>query len=129
MGDRLRYRKKPDQTVVAVQLNLETEGFPFRKWGAEQWCKGGDWIVDNAGECYTVDADVFAKTYRKVSPGIYYKTTPIWAEVATKAGSVWTKEGESHYLAGDYIVSNNEDGTDAYCVSAVEFRSMYERDE
>ena len=126
MGIRRRYRKKSDQFVVAVQLELDTDGFTYTKWGAEQRCKPGDWIVDNDGDIYSVDRDVFAKTYRKVNPGIYVKTTPIWAEVATQAGSVATMEGESHYQSGDYLVSNSEDGTDAYCISAAKFESMYE---
>ena len=129
MGNRRRYRKRPDQSVVAVQLNLDTAGFTYTKWGAEQRCKQGDWIVDNGGDIYSVDRDVFKKTYRMVQPGIYVKTTPIWAEVAAKAGKVETKEGESHYEKGDYLVSNNEDGTDEYCISAEKFESMYELDE
>lgn len=129
MGNRRRYRKKADQFVVAIQLNLETEGFTYWKWGAEQRCKQGDWIVDNAGEQHTVDGAVFARTYRRTSPGIYVKITPIWAEVAAESGKVATKEGVSHYQAGDYIVSNHEDGTDAYCISAIKFESMYELDE
>ena len=126
MGNRRRYRKRADQFVVAVQLDLDIEGFTYRKWGAEQRCKRGDWIVDNNGDIYSVDREVFAKTYRKVNPGIYVKTTPIWAEVATQPGSVVTMEGESHYQSGDYLVYNNEDGTDAYCISAAKFESMYE---
>jgi hypothetical protein len=129
MGNRRRYRKKADQFVVAVQLDLDTDGFSYRKWGAEQRCQQGDWVVDNDGDHYTVDGEVFARTYRKLSPGIYVKTTPIWAEVASKSGQVLTKEGASHYQAGDYLVSNNEDGTDAYCISAAKFESMYELDE
>ena len=129
MGNRRRYRKKADKFVVAVQLDLDTEGFTYRKWGAEQRCKQGDWIVDNYGDIYSVDAEVFAKTYRKTGDGIYVKTTPIWAEVATQPGSVVTIEGESHYQSGDYLVYNNEDGTDAYCMSATKFESMYELDE
>ena len=129
MAPRCRYRKRPDQFITAVQLNLETDGFTFRKWGDEQRCKAGDWLADNQGEIYTVDRDVFEKTYRKVSPGLYVKTTPIWAEVATEPGAVTTFEGRSHYETGDYIVSNNEDGTDAYCISAAKFNSMYELDE
>ncbi|MGD1973198.1 MAG: hypothetical protein PVG73_03960 [Desulfobacterales bacterium] len=129
MGNRRRYRKKADQFVVAVQLDLDTDGFIYRKWGAEQWCQQGDWVVDNDGDHYTVDGEVFARTYRKLSPGIYVKTTPIWAEVASEPGKVVTKEGASHYQAGDYLVSNNEDGTDAYCISAAKFESMYELDE
>ena len=104
-------------------------GFTYRKWGAEQRCKRGDWIVDNSGDIYSIDAEVFAKTYRKTGDGTYVKTTPIWAEIATEEGSVATKEGESHYKSGDYLVYNNEDGTDAYCISAAKFESMYELDE
>ena len=129
MSTRLRYRKRPDQFVIAVQLKLDTPGFAYRKWGADQRCKGGDWLVDNHGDVYTVDAEVFARTYRQVAPGQYVKTTPVWAEVATAAGAVATKEGESRYAAGDYLVSNNEDGTDAYCISAAKFEAMYERDD
>jgi hypothetical protein len=129
MGNRRRYRKRPDQTVVAVQLDLDTAGFTYNKWGAEQRCKQGDWIVNNDGDIYSIDRDVFKKTYRRVKPGYYVKTTPIWAEKATKAGKVKTEEGESHYKKGDYLVSNNEDGTDAYCIGAERFESMYEPDE
>jgi len=129
MGDLRRYRKRPDQSVIAVQLDLDTAGFTYNKWGAEQRCKPGDWIVDNRGDIYSVDREVFEKTYRMVEHGSYVKITPIWAEVATKAGKVKTKEGESHYEEGDYIVSNNEEGTDEYCISAEKFESMYEPDE
>lgn len=129
MGKRQRYRKRADQYVVAVQLDLETKGFTYRKWGAEQRCKRGDWIVDNGGDIYSVDAGVFAKTYRKIGSGIYVKTTPVWAEIATEEGSVATKEGKSHYQSGDYLVYNDEDGTDAYCMSAAKFESMYELDD
>ncbi|MCY1542070.1 hypothetical protein D9M68_777950 [compost metagenome] len=128
MTNRQRYRKRPDQFVVAVQLNLETPSFTYRKWGAEQRCKSGDWLVVNAGDTYTVDAEVFARTYRAVGEGHYVKSTPVWAEVARDAGSVRTKEGESHYGPGDYVVSNNEDGSDAYCVSRAKFEAMYEID-
>jgi len=129
MTARRRYRKKADQFVVAVKLELDTPGFTYRKWGAEQKCKAGDWLVDNNGDIYTVEAGVFSRTYRSVGTGIYAKTTPIWAEVATQAGNVPTKEGRSHYDKGDYLVSNNEDGTDAYCIGVAKFESMYELDE
>ncbi|HSB70468.1 MAG TPA: hypothetical protein VLT62_14165 [Candidatus Methylomirabilis sp.] len=129
MATRRRYRKNADRCVVAVQLDLDTDGFAYRKWGAEQRCKRGDWLVDNEGDIYSVDGEVFAKTYRRVSPGLYVKTTPVWAEVATEPGSVVTKEGQSHFTAGDYLVYNNEDGTDAYCMSAAKFESMYEPDD
>lgn len=90
MTNRQSYRKRPDQFVVAVQLNLETPGFIYHKWGAEQHCKTGDWLVDNSGDTYTVDADVFTRTYRAVSEGHYVKSTLVWAEVAQNAGSIRT---------------------------------------
>jgi hypothetical protein len=129
MTERRRYRRKPDQFVVAVPLRLDTDGFVFRKWGGEQRCKQGDWIVDNDGEIYTVDADVFARTYREVHRGAYSKITPIWAEVAASAGQVSTKEGQTNYEAGDYLVFNDEDGTDGYAMTAEKFQSSYELDE
>ncbi len=126
---RRRYRKRADRPVLAVRVDLDIDGFTYRKWGGVQRCRRGDWLVDNAGDVYTVDAEVFARTYRAVGPGQYVKTTPVWAEVATAEGSVATKEGVSHYAPGDYLVYNREDGSDAYCVSAAKFEAMYEPDE
>lgn len=124
---RAQYRKKASQYVVAVQLDLETDGLVYRKWGDTQRAQAGDWLVDNDGDVYTVAADVFARTYERVLAGVYIKTTPIWAEVAAQAGSVKTKEGASHYERGDYIVSNNENGDDAYCIAKEKFEATYSR--
>ncbi len=129
MGERKRYRKRADQFVVAVRLALEGASFRYQKWGGEQQCKAGDWLVDNAGEVYTVDADSFARTYRRVGPGHYVKSTPVWAEKAETAGQVATKEGLSAYGVGDYLVSNGADGSDAYCIAADRFEAMYEPDD
>jgi hypothetical protein len=131
MSGRKRYRRRPDHFVVAVRVDLdlgEEEGFSYRKWGGQQRCKQGDWLVDNDGDIYSVDADVFARTYRQTGPGTYLKSTPVWAEVAKSAGRVRTKEGSSGYEPGDYLVSNAEDGADEYCVSARKFEAMYELD-
>ena len=113
-SNRRRYLRRPDRPVVAVRLALDTDGLVYRKWGGEQRAKPGDWIVDNEGDMYTVDADVFARTYQQTGTGTYVKTTPVWAEQAQRAGDVTTKEGVTHYEAGDYVVSNNRDGSDAY---------------
>ena len=129
MHGRLRYVKRADQSVVAVQLALETTGFTYRKWGGVQTCKAGDWLVNNGGDIYTVDRETFERTYREVGPGTYVKTTPVWAEVALVAGSVQTKEGVTHYRVGDYLVFNEERGGDAYAVSADKFEAMYRRAE
>ena len=124
-----RYRKRVGHSVIAIQLNLDLEGFSYRKWGGEQHCKRGDWVVDNQGDIYTVDADVFTKTYQKVGPGQYVKITPVWAKVATTAGTIKTKEGSSAYNPGDYLVYNDPLATDGYCMSSEKFKSMYDEDE
>lgn len=123
---RQRYRRKPDQAVTAVQLALDFDGLHYRKWGHNQQARPGDWLVDSDGEVYTVAADSFAKTYRQVGPGRWVKSTPLWAERATQAGSVATKEGHTSYQPGDWLVSNNADGSDAYAISAAKFEKLYE---
>jgi hypothetical protein len=126
MSERQKYVKRPDQKIHAVQLDLETDGFTYRKWGAEQRCKRGDWLVNNDGEAYTVDRESFARTYRHVGDGAYLKITPIWAKRVDAAGAVTTKEGTTHYERGDYLVFNQEDGGDPYAISKAKFERMYE---
>lgn len=125
---RHRYRPRQDRPVIAVQLKLDMPGFSYVKWGHDQRCKANDWLVDNDGEVYTVDAESFARTYRALQRGAYVKTTCVWAEQAAADGSVATKEGRSAYAKGDFIVSNNEDGSDAYAITADAFARLYERD-
>ena len=126
---RRKYVRSPDRPVAAVCLSLDTDGLVYRKWGGQQRAKQGDWIVDNDGDVYTVDAEVFARTYRpkdpRNAPGAYLKTTPVWAEQAHQAGSVTTKEGATDYQAGDYLVSNNSDGSDSYAITATKFAELY----
>jgi hypothetical protein len=129
MTNRRRFSPRPENLVVAVPLRFDTDGFVYKKWGATQRCKAGDWIVDNNGDFYTVEASVFARTYREASPGVYRKITPVWAEIAEKSGQVKTAEGVTRYEKGDYLVFNNEDGTDGYAMSARKFESKYEPDD
>jgi hypothetical protein len=126
VGERRRYVKRASQSVVAVRLALDGAGFTYEKWGGTQKCKAGDWLVNNDGDIYTVDADTFARTYERVGDGRYVKTAPVWAEVAKDAGRVKTKEGSTEFHVGDYLVFNEEDGGDAYAVGARKFEEMYE---
>jgi hypothetical protein len=126
---RRRYLRRPDRPVAAVRLALETDGLLYRKWGGEQRAKAGDWLVDNEGDVYTVDGEVFARTYRQVGPGAYVKSTPVWAARAPQAGSVRTMEGVTRYEAGDYVVSNTPDGSDEYAMPAEKFERLYTPDE
>ena len=125
MPGRRKYIKRSQESVTAVQLDLDTKGFHYQKWGSVQTCKRGDWILNNRGEIYTVDRKTFAKTYRRKSPGIYRKVGAVWAEVANGDGSIKTKEGVTNYKKGSYLVFNAKNGADGYAVTARKFNQMY----
>jgi hypothetical protein len=125
MSRRKEFLKKRAQLVSAVKLDLELRKFQYRKWGGIQRAKRGDWVVENDGDVYTVDSKVFGRTYEIVRHGIYRKHSSVWAEVAEQSGSIKTKEGASRYEQGDYIVYNNKNGKDGYCMSATKFRATY----
>ena len=72
-----KFQKKPEQSVVAIQIQLDFEGFVYQKWGDSQTCKVGDWLVNNQGDIYTVDADVFASTYTPLEKA-YFINLPVF---------------------------------------------------
>lgn len=121
-----KFQRKENTSITAVRLDLDTEGFTYQKWGGTQHCKPGDWLVNDAGETYTIDAQTFAKTYREVSPAVYAKESPIWAEEATASGTILTKEGSTDFLAGDFLVFNDAARQDGYAVKAEIFHTLYE---
>jgi len=123
---RKRYHRKKSTLVVAIQLSLDTDGISYQKWGARQRAKRDDWLVSNAGDVYTVDQQTFAQTYRSVSEGLFEKVSDIWACEANEAGTVSTKEGQTAYQAGDFLVSNDPTGIDAYAISAGKFHELYQ---
>lgn len=128
MSDLKSYRKRATSMITAVRLALDTKGFAYDKWGGTQRCKAGDWLVDNEGDVYTIDADVFARTYKATdAPGRYLKVTTVFAKKAEEAGAIQSKEGVTHYDAGNYIVYNDADQKDGYAVDAAKFEAMYER--
>ncbi|NND91285.1 MAG: hypothetical protein HKN42_10510 [Granulosicoccus sp.] len=120
------YRKRPEFFVIAVQLKLDTEGFHYRKWDNPQYCKPGDWIVDNAGDVYSIDQHSFESTYEQISPGCFRKSAIVWVETAQQAGVITTRENATSYQAGDYLVWNDNDASDGYAVSKETFEKMYE---
>ena len=120
------YARRPDTPVVAIQLALETDGFTYKKWGGVQKAHAGDWLVNNGGDVYTVAQETFEATYRVVSVGLFVKVQHIWAQVADVDGTIQTKEGETHYKAGDMIVFNDERQRDGYAMDAETFAKLYE---
>lgn len=126
MSELRKYVRRTDTSVTAVQLDLDTDGFTYRKWGGVQSAKSGDWLVDNDGDVYTVDRETFERTYRPVGQGVYAKSQAVWARAAAEDGKIDTKEGETHYRAGDMIVFNDEEGRDGYAMTAETFEKLYE---
>jgi hypothetical protein len=120
------YRQREEKKVFAIRLNLDLEAFNFRKWGGLQTAKRGDWLIERDGEAYTVDGDVFARTYSQVGPATYLKRSAVWAKQAECDGSISTKEGETHYCQGDYLVWNDAAGLDGYAISQAKFESLYQ---
>jgi len=121
-----QYRRKERTTVVAVRLDLDMHGFTYTKWGGDQHCKRGDWLVDNGADVYTIAAATFADTYRETSRGVYEKIGYVWAEQAESAGSIQTKEGSTDYGSGDFLVFNDAQRKDGYAIAADKFRLLYE---
>ena len=126
MALRRKYIKRSGTPVIAVQLNFDTDGFTYRKWGGIQTCKPGDWIVNNGGDVYTVDRETFERTYRADGLGTFRKVTPVWAEVAERDGVIRTREGVTHYKVGAYVVFNDAEGKDGYAVDRESFEKMYQ---
>jgi len=123
---RKKYFKNSTAFVIAIQFNFKTGGFAYEMWGGSQVCKPGDWIVKNLEETYSIDREVFEKTYKEIDQGLYIKITPVWAEIADEPGVIHTKEGITEYTTGDYIVSNDEEGKDAYAIIPSVFEKLYE---
>lgn len=121
-----KYSKRHNTPVTAVQLAMEVEELRYRKWGSTQNAKPGDWIVSNGEDTYTVDQQSFANTYTPLGKGQYIKSGFVWAERATSAGSIPTREGHSDYAAGDFLVYNNADRTDGYAIATDKFHEMYQ---
>jgi hypothetical protein len=84
-GWRKTKRGRTTAFVTAVQLDLDTEGFRYNKWG------GGKYANVAIGSSTTtvtstVSQEAFAKTHQLISPGVYLKTASVWAEVAEMQG-------------------------------------------
>lgn len=123
-----KYKSKAGP-IQAIQLNFNTEGevlFKYLKWGGEQSAKCGDWLASRDGEVYTIDKKSFAATYVSTDVfGWYVKNVQVWAEVAQTDGKIQTKEGFTDYVAGDYLVYNEDNRNDGYAISAEKFEKLY----
>ena len=119
------YRQREGKQVHAIRLNLDLDAFSFRKWGGLQKAKRGDWLIERDGDTYTVDAEVFARTYQQIGPATYVKQSSVWAKPADSDGVILTREGGTHYRKGDYLVWNDPEGLDGYAISRDKFENLY----
>ncbi|MDA7425302.1 hypothetical protein [Thalassococcus lentus] len=129
MGKLTRYTRREQTNVTAIKIDMETDGFTYRKWGGEQIVRPGDWLVDNNGDVYTVDGEAFEATYAKVSQGIYTKTAHVWAREAESDGQVQSTSGFTQYHAGDMVVFRDEREIDGWAMSKADFAALYQVDE
>jgi hypothetical protein len=126
MAELRKYRRRENTLVAAVQVDLDTAGFTYTKWGGSQRCQAGDWLVRNGDETYTVDGETFARTYAPVSLGVFAKQSEVWAERAGNGGAIATHEGRTEYAAGDYLVFESPRREGGYAVTAARFEQLYE---
>ena len=129
-GEFRTYRVKPSRvTAIPLAFGGLNMGYVKDAWGpAVQTAKAGDWLVQSHidGDVYTIDADVFAKSYTPVGdPGVYEKFGTVEAALATGDGDgeIPTLEGTTTYAAGDYICRgvNGE----LWAMSARKFEARY----
>lgn len=118
----MKYQAKP-VPVQAIQLDI---ALTYEKWSETQHSEVGDWLLSKNGETYTCPAATFAETYRLLPghEGWFYKHAEVDVEIATESGSVVTSEGQTAYVAGDYIVTN-PDGS-RHAIEAARFGDLYE---
>ena len=121
-----RYKRREGTRVIAIRLDLDTPGLTYQKWGKQQRANRGDWLVQSRDDVYTVAAETFGRTYRQVGPGQYEKATDVWVRRADEPGVIPTLEGATTYEAGDYLVFNDEAGTDGYAMARSKFEELYE---
>lgn len=126
MAERIRYRKRPEFHVTAIQIDLDFDEFKYHKWDHDQCAMPGDWLVNNNGDVYTVKKKYFRDNYQRVGVGLFEKTGEVWAEQATQSGIIKTLDGSTSYSAGDYLVFDRASGGDGYAVKKNSFERMYE---
>ena len=120
-----KYYPKAHNTVKAMPINLPNVEVNYEKWGGAQQANQGDWLVNRGDEFYTVEQSSFNDTYRCIEGNTYLKIAPVWAEIAKENGKIKTKEGESHFSAGDYLVYNDQNKKDGYAIKNTLFNDLY----
>ena len=125
MSEHQKLVKRPDQAVHARRLDLDTDGFTYRKWGGQQRCKAGDWIVSSDGDTYTLDAKTFARNYRHLKDGAYLQPHAGLGRTGDR-GRRGADEGRRHQVSG-WRLSGLEPGRRrrGYAVAKAKFERTF----
>lgn len=107
--------------VSARQLTTSTEWTSDN--GSRLTALAGDWLLETYGSTWTVNADVFERTYEKQADGTYLKIVAVTARKLTTEVDIVTLEGIAHALPGDWLVCNP--AGDVWPVNAEEFSRRY----
>jgi hypothetical protein len=117
-----RYRSTA--TVHATRL---TEAHTWQTArGSDLTGRAGDWRVTDGVEEWTVEAGIFARTYRQLPDGRYAKDATVDAVRTERPLDVPTLEGVARAEAGDWVL-RSDDG-ELWTVTDAYFRSAYAPD-
>ena len=109
-----------------MRLDLDTDGFTYRKWGGTQRCKQGDWLVNNGGDIYTIDQETFSRTYRRGRGRPVRERESGLGGASHVGGFDHDQRRIDRHEVGDFLVFNDPDGRDGYAVTAARFHELYE---
>lgn len=94
--------------------------------GSDLDAAAGDWLLTDGRREWTVDADVFARSYERLADGTFRKSTTVQAVQLDEAVDVPTLEGVSAAVAGDWLLRGVEG--ELWPVGDDHFRSRYAPD-
>lgn len=94
--------------------------------GSALSARAGDWLITDGVQEWTVEADIFARTYRRLPDGRFAKDAPVDAVRTDRPLDVPTLEGVARAEAGDWVL-RGVDG-ELWPVSDAYFRSTYTPD-
>ena len=118
-----RYRSKITVTaepVTVVSIWASTTGDQLR-------ARAGDWWVCDGADRWSVDGEIFARTYVRIGGDRYRKVAAVTAAVISEPLTVPTLEGVVSGSPGDYLVGNP--GGDVWVIPAAVFTARYEQEQ
>lgn len=120
-----RYKRKGNEVVIAIQLDLDTEGFSYQKQGAERRCNAQDWLLSDRSGTYAVDDSTFARAFEEIGVGQYTMVGIVRAKVSDSAGHIRVGQRKVPHEPGDYLVWDESTQSIGYAVPKDWFEASY----